>query len=1410
MSPGERLHQEFFRSSVFNLLRGLQGPAFEELLKNKVFAVAGDTAQPQLGMDGKAIRDLQGEVDVVINSAAVVSFDAPLDEALETNALSAFRVSEFANACERALLVHVSTAFVCGVNKRVAPETIYHTATPEEAAQPYPLGKFGDVGREIEQLKKMIDRAQKEAHSPAVDRQLKEALLKRFRKSGKGGRNSRRREKIENLRDKWVSSRLAREGLAWARTRGWNDTYTYTKALGEQMILATRPCTVSTVIIRPSVIEGSLAEPTPGWLDGLRMADPLIIAIGKNRLRSLPMDPNVPLDLIPVDMVVNALLATIPVAQKTTGLEVYHVATGSTSPVTLGCLYELVYSYFLHNPMVDKAGKPIRAKRVNFLPPEKFRLQYKIKKTPLVVAGWCLERVPRFFLFAQKLRRKVATANAAYEKLYYYGTIYEPYLNLACRFETDNIVSLYGSLGEEEKSLLDFDVQRLNWQHYIQNVHIPGLRKHILKQEGSFPTTHFDNLPQDPPIATTIPQLLEATASRLPHKTALQIKRKGRWHRLTYQELQRNAKKIAGTFGGMGLEKGDRVVLYSENQPEWGLAYLAATTAGLIVVPLDAQTWEKEVWAVAHFTKAKALLVSKRCFKKLKPLSLQANEKRQAPAKLLNVNCQCEPFEGTEYPRSTNIDVCSPPPPLPLVLPDDPASIIFTTGTAVDPKGAVHTHSNFLNNFLGVNCYLPVQETDQIISVLPLYHALEFTCGFLMAIYGGATVTYLHSLKPKVILGVMREVGATCMLGVPTLYALIRDDMERRVMKGTQSSLKSGRLAISKRFSNSARHSWGKKIARQLFARVHKEVGNQIRFFVSGGSALGAELYEDFQALGLPIYEGYGLTETAPVLTVNPLGESRKGSAGKPIPGVELQIFHPDAHGVGEVIVQTSSLMQEYYGNPKATKAVVRDGWFHTGDLGRLDAEGYLYITGRIKDVIVTGAGKNVYPVDLEAIYQTLPGVAEVCVLGIKSGLTEDIHAVFFPLQNGPDQDLLAAKKAIQREIQQLARELPSYHRLQQVHVWEGPLPRENSGQFQRNAIRESLKCQLAEEAPVSSAASSHGPVSGNKKKALLAELSRLSGVPEEEVQEGSHLYADLGLDSLMAIELLLYIEQAFGVVVPDEKATEVQTVGQLVDEVISRESFVKQLSPETSSRKQIRSAKPYSGRSFVDRVLFSLALWCFSGLLGRHFSLTVRASGASPCFPQAGRPYIIAANHNSHLDTPALLAAVYRHKGAQEARKLHVLGARDYFFNTPVKSWFFSTFLNVVPVEREAASLASLRLVKEILASGESVLIFPEGTRSRTGQLQSFKPGLGLMALELNTPIVPACIEGTHQALPVGGAMPRLRRLSVVFGSCLAMDGYEKQAADLPRDEVYRQIARDVQRSVEKISSINASEEAL
>ena len=1381
LSAQDRLGRELFQSNVFDRLRSTHGDQLEAFLSEKIFAVAGDISEEGLGIEPELSAKLQAEIDIIISSAAVVSFDAPLDQALAMNALGAKRLADFARNCNRACLIHVSTAYVSGTTTDRVAETIYHSAEKQSGDDPFPLRQFRDVDRDIEHIRDLIGRVQAQAHSPELEREFALALLKRFRRS-RGGINARRRGKIESIRRKWIQTQLMEEGMKWARRRGWNDTYTYTKALGEQMVVRHRG-DVPTAIIRPSVIESSIVEPSPGWLDGLRMADPLIAAIGKGRLKSLPLNPDVVIDLVPVDMVVNALLGCLPTVEDEGGLRVYQVATGVANPITLGELYDLIYRYFLSNPMLDREGEPILVKRLKFPNPSTFRLQHRLKSVPLDTAEKTLDRLAIFDV-THRFKRKLSATRAARQRLYYYGEIYEPYLNLTCSFDVTNTLKLWAGLSEGDRKLFNFDVSNLNWRHYIQHVHIPGVKKYILKVEGAGSLELEEPVSETPPPKTII-ELLERTAQRLPAKPALQMKRNGQWHRLTYSQLQSGAKRIGRQLYERGLRQGDRVVLYSENQPEWGMAYFGAAYLGLVVIPLDAQAWVKEVESVIGFTRAGAVLASPYCYERF-----QAGVADPAPPasheKWLNVNQFCEPFRETaagESPAAAGIED-----ELRIKIdPDDPVSILFTTGTAVNPKGAVHTHRSFLNNVLGVNRYVPISEGDQLLSVLPLYHALEFTCGFLMAIYGGGTVTYARSLKPKRILETMRETRTTCMLGVPTLYSLIRDDIERRILKASKSSLNQNWMTTSKQLSHSVEKRFGKNIGRQLFAKVHQESGGGIRMFVSGGSKLSEELYADFKALGMPIYEGYGLTETAPVLTVNPLNLSRSGSAGKPLPGVELRISHPDQDGVGEILVRTPSLMQEYFQNGKATRIAVQQGWFHTGDLGWVDEDGYVYVTGRIKDVIVTGAGKNVYPEDLEAIYKSIPCVREICVVGLKNALTEDVHGVVVTSPANPSPaDLQEERALVQREVQKLARELPSYQRLQGVHVRCEPLPRDDDGRLRRDLVRAELQKQLQENAskgPTKLAFGGQGAA-----KELLTQLSVLTGIPLEEIHEGNHLYSDLGLDSLMIIEMLLFVERRLGVSIADEEAPDIQTVGEMLAE-LSRQQPSQQ--PGTP---RVRSALAYPQRPILDRTLLSISFTCIQGIYRSYFRLTADGANRIP----RDRAYVLAANHSSHLDTGAIIAALGSLLGLSEARRLHVLGARDYFFDNAVKGWFFGSLLNVVPIEREETSLAGLRLARSILKSGEPVLIYPEGTRSRNGQLGSFKPGLGLVASDLDVPIVPVRILGTHTAMPPGRFFPRPQPVRVIFGDPIQV---EARNADQPADLVYRRLAEEVRAAIEGLS---------
>ena len=1389
-----RLERELYQASCFDRLRSKLGGDFAAFLKEKLVPVSGDLSRDDLNIDEQTRLRLQGETDIVINSAAVVSFDAPLDEAYHLNVLGAERVARFAQSCDGCVLVHVSTAYVCGAVVGSVPETI--PEAPVRNGKAFPVRAFSDVDLDIEHIEKILDSVRERAHAPELEREFAAALLRRFRRS-KGGRNVRRREKIENLRKKWIQDQLSREGMSWARERGWNDTYTYTKSIGERIVLRTRNG-APTIIIRPAVIESGFSEPSPGWLEGLRMADPLIAAIGKGRLRALPLSPKVIIDLVPVDMVVNALLASLPANSNATGVRIYQVATGSCNPITLGYLYDLIYRYFKRNPMFDKSGRPIDIRYLRFPKPASFRLQHRLKALPLNLAAGALDKLSLLdsFRSVQRYKRRLSALTAAHEKLHYYGEIYEPYLNLNCRFGIENTMGLLDNMSPEEREVFNFDVTRLNWRHYIQNIHIPGVKKFILKMEGAG-TLELDVQPAgEGGSVSTINDLLAYSVSRYSAKTALQMQRNGEWIRYSYSDLQRRAGAVGRQLRIEGLAKGDRVVLFAENQPDWGVAYLGAASQGLVVVPLDSQSWHREVWSVARFTGARAILASARTIERLPPESMARNEAGEVPIRLLNINDLAQPFGLPQYPRSTGaVDPASPPAGGPVTVDaQDPASIIFTTTTAADPKGAVHTHSSFLSNLHGMNRYLAAEETDQILSVLPLYHALEFTCGFLSPLFGGATVTYLHSLKPRVILKTMRETGTTCMLGVPSLYALIRDDINRRTLRASKSSLKSNLVARSRQLSKSIDKTFGKNLGRQLFARVHQEFGGRIRAFVSGGSSLGDELYDDFKALGLTIYEGYGLTETAPVLTVNPLNRSRRGSAGKPLPGTELRIFQADDRGEGEIIVRTPSLMKGYYKNPEATRAVMREGWFHTGDLGWVDEDGYLYITGRKKNVIVTGAGKNVYPVDLEAIYRNVPAVDDICVVGTPKGLTEDVHAVIVPKKETL-RDVAAPEwpRAMKRATRALARQLPGYQRLQHIHLSETPLPRHGDGSLARDVILQNVRRSVARARARGGPGAR--PRGSNVAMELTRELSRISGIPSAEITPDSHLFTDVGLDSLAAMELLIQLEHRFGISLSEERVASLVSFGDLVAAVKESRAATE---AGTTGTAAVRSALPWSQRPSIDRALLGLSFSALRLLYASYFRLRLRFPEHLP----RDEAYVIAANHSSHLDSGAIIAALAGALGPDQAKKLHLLGARDYFFNNPVRAWFFSTFLNVVPIEREETSLAGLRIIQTILQEGEPILIFPEGTRSRTGELRSFKPGLGLIARELRVPIVPTHIDGAYRALPAGRNLPRPGRLEVTFGKPLRTERYFSDGAEESRVHLYRKIADDVREHVVRLGS--------
>ena len=1342
-SAQERLENELLTSNVFASLRRLHGENFDAWAQQKLTVVEGELTHERLGFSDAEYQRLQNEVQVFINIAGLVQFDPPFDDSLWGNALAAKHVVNFAKGCQDAVFLHISTAYVCGDTQGRVPEELPHPYEQYAAQHQTKTGMAipQTLSEEIKGLLSLSATIHAEADSPEN--------LERFQREAeqqKTGTRKRLEAQVKELKAEWLENRLVEAGLKHARSRGWNDTYTYMKFLAEQMVMELRG-DLPTAIVRPSIIESSFDEPEPGWLAKLRMSEPLIIGFAKGRLPDFPADPNIILDIIPVDFVVNAILAAAEATAKRGGIEVYHVATGTQNPLYFRDIFEATYDYFIKNPMLEN-GKPIAVPIWKYPSLEEFQRKLDSRMRLIDFTTQMLGRLP--IRAAKRKRRHLILKQSGVKVLLNYIRIYAPYTRTNFEFETQKMQGLHDALSPTEQQRFNFDVSKIHWKRYFQEIHIPGIKRHVLKieddaagdsdtgttrsstakpskadsqDESEESVTSFEQI-----APKTIVDLIKAQASRIPDRIALQMASEGEWEQYTYAETYTLSRQVAWRLWESGLRDGDRVVLVSENQPEWCIAYLAAVQIGIAVVPLDAQTPTHEILAIAEFTAAKSILASDAVLEK----SGAALSTAETMLQNINNNCEdvgseCSENEGhaTEIPTDfPNVEIS----------PDTVASIIFTMGTTVDAKGAMLTHGGFLSNVQAVAKALPPTDTERIMSALPLYHALSFSCSLLMALYSGTTAIYVNALRPTTLLRTMREAKTTAFIGVPRLFQLLQGTIERQAAREDTPG-------------------------ETLMEKVKAVMGGEIRVLVSGGASLSDAIYEGFQKFGMTIYQGYGMTETAPVLTVNPYLKSRRGSVGPAVEGVELKIENPNGDGVGEIVAKGPSTMKAYYQNPDATAEAIRDGWLYTGDLGYMDADGYLYLTGHCKNVIVPASGKNVYPIELEALYRNSPAISEICVVGIsyEDGSDTAIHAVIVPTSSDE-----TTKDEIQHHLQARAKELPSYQQFHKFHFWDDALPKTESDVIDRQHLRRNLQVHikdaalLHEEPQTETTRAESAAPRTDIPEAMLSTLARLARMPAHQIQLESRLNIDLGLDSLTQLDLLLVLEARLGATIPDALLADLETVGDVVKltETFQGDAARREDSDSRNEKPELRQVPRWYARAFRAVV---------TGIYRNYFSLKCYGLEHIP----QGKPYIIMPNHSSHLDTLTVITALEK-----RAYQLWTLAARDYWFATRLQGWFARTCLNALPIEREGnftEFLQDLRMANEVMEQNNGLLIFPEGTRSLDGNLQSFKPGiLSLLIYGPNVPIIPAYIDGTYYALPKGQNLPKKHPVRIIFGEPL------------------------------------------
>jgi nucleoside-diphosphate-sugar epimerase len=479
VSVEERFRKEVVDSSVFDGLREKWGDAFEDRIQAKLHAVEWKgLTYANLGMDPAVISKLQDEVEVVISSAATVVFDEPIDLALEQNTLGAGRVLDFAKGCRDAVFVHLSTAYVNGQMTGSIPERAFEPN--ETIAKRMSDGRAPryDLDEEIEAIQALGRSVRQDAES-SERRAVFERVLE-LQNRGKRVTEHRLAHQLDALKQRWIWKQLVEEGFLRGQRHGWHDSYTMTKAMGEQLIVRERG-DLPTAIVRPSIIESSLRDPEPGWLDGLKVADPLIAHFSKGRLSDFPADPNVVLDVIPVDVVANATLSILPHLHEEKEVKIYHVATGSRNPIRLGVMFDYVYEYYRDNPEVDREGRAISVRRWRFPSQGAFRRGLKVRyQLPLAFGRWVLKHLPASHR-TSRWSRRLTRIEATIERVLSLSQIYGPYTTLNCLFETGNIQHIYDELGDDDKDRFNTDVSRIDWREYIQEIHIPGLRRHVLK-----------------------------------------------------------------------------------------------------------------------------------------------------------------------------------------------------------------------------------------------------------------------------------------------------------------------------------------------------------------------------------------------------------------------------------------------------------------------------------------------------------------------------------------------------------------------------------------------------------------------------------------------------------------------------------------------------------------------------------------------------------------------------------------------------------------------------------------------------------------------------------------------------------------------------------------------------------------
>ena len=513
-------------------------------------------------------------------------------------------------------------------------------------------------------------------------------------------------------------------------------------------------------------------------------------------------------------------------------------------------------------------------------------------------------------------------------------------------------------------------------------------------------------------VGQTLNDLLEWTASRFADNPALLYTSGSGTETWTYSLLEQQAGRVAAYLRACGVSRGDRVVIWAPSSPWWVASFFGIMRIGAIVVPLDVRSSPDFVRRVISQSEPHRIIAASQ---------FVAHWQHDVPIVDVAELDTLTPHD----PDGANKEIGA----------DDLAEIIFTSGTTGTPKGVMLSHGNIRSTVEAMNLVVPSGPKLRPLSILPLSHLLEQTVGLMLSMRGGTRIAISTGLQPALVQRDMRQHHVTTMVLVPRILSLFMDSIEQEVRRRKRERQWLLLMRISGYLP--------RKLRRLLFRDVIRNFGGQLDFFVSGGATLDPDLERKWELLGVAILQGYGASETSPVITSTSIADRKPRSVGKPMPGVQIRIARDE-----EILVKGPNVMQGYWKNPQATAAVIVDGWYLTGDLGEMDADGRLYLKGRKRDLIVLSDGLNVYPEDVENALRRAPGLVDCVVMGIPSSRGPEIHAVMI-LQPGIDPaDCLRQANAM----------LGSHQRIRSFTLWpESDFPRTHTAKIKRHEVIETV-----------------------------------------------------------------------------------------------------------------------------------------------------------------------------------------------------------------------------------------------------------------------------------------------------------------------------------------------------------------